>query len=142
MHDASRPDRPGIRIDTTTSTARSNSAMVFACWKVFSGQRHLFGSHELASTTPIVHAADPSGMPTSSNHADIAVYTNYVRNADEGTGAEASSDAAFEHLCATLLQQSHLCPVPLEAQPVYWRCACFFFYLLSSVILACKNFLM
>ncbi|EIE23695.1 DNA polymerase epsilon, subunit B [Coccomyxa subellipsoidea C-169] len=39
---------------------------------------------------------------------------------DEGTGAEASSDAAFEHLCATLLQQSHLCPVPLEAQPVYW----------------------
>ncbi|KAK9905544.1 hypothetical protein WJX75_001819 [Coccomyxa subellipsoidea] len=39
---------------------------------------------------------------------------------DEGTGVEASSDAAFEHLCATLLQQSHLCPVPLEAQPVYW----------------------
>ncbi|BDA47706.1 DNA polymerase epsilon subunit 2 [Coccomyxa sp. Obi] len=39
---------------------------------------------------------------------------------DEGTGAAASTDAAFEHLCATLLQQSHLCPVPLEAQPVYW----------------------
>ncbi len=27
----------------------------------------------------------------------------------------------FEHLCATLLQQSHLCPVPLEAQPVFWN---------------------
>lgn len=27
----------------------------------------------------------------------------------------------FEHLCATLLQQSHLCPVPLEAQLVFWN---------------------
>ena len=27
----------------------------------------------------------------------------------------------FEHLAATLLQQSHLCPVPLEAQPVFWN---------------------
>lgn len=27
----------------------------------------------------------------------------------------------FEHLCATLLQQSHLCPVPLESQPVFWN---------------------
>ncbi len=26
----------------------------------------------------------------------------------------------FEHLCATLLQQAHLCPLPLEAQPVVW----------------------
>ena len=26
----------------------------------------------------------------------------------------------FEHLCATLLQQAHLCPLPLEAQPIYW----------------------
>jgi hypothetical protein len=27
----------------------------------------------------------------------------------------------FEHLCATLLQQSHMCPVPLESQPVFWN---------------------
>ncbi|KAI3430534.1 hypothetical protein D9Q98_005127 [Chlorella vulgaris] len=27
----------------------------------------------------------------------------------------------FEHVCATVLQQSHLCPVPLEFQPVYWE---------------------
>ena len=26
----------------------------------------------------------------------------------------------FQHLCATLLQQSHLCPLPLEAQAVVW----------------------
>lgn len=42
--------------------------------------------------------------------------------ADEGMeSARNSPDAAFEHLCATLLQQSHLCPVPLEAQPVFWQ---------------------
>ena len=26
----------------------------------------------------------------------------------------------FQHLCATLLQQSHVCPLPLEAQAVVW----------------------
>lgn len=26
----------------------------------------------------------------------------------------------FQHLCATLLQQSHLCPLPLDAQAVVW----------------------
>ncbi|CAK0783094.1 hypothetical protein CVIRNUC_006289 [Coccomyxa viridis] len=36
-------------------------------------------------------------------------------------GSDSPSDAMFEHLCATLLQQSHLCPVPLEAQPVFWN---------------------
>ncbi len=39
--------------------------------------------------------------------------------ADEGS--DSPQDAMFEHLCATLLQQSHLCPVPLEAQPVFWN---------------------
>ncbi|KAL3143406.1 hypothetical protein ABBQ38_002229 [Trebouxia sp. C0009 RCD-2024] len=32
-----------------------------------------------------------------------------------------SADALFEHLCVTVLQQSHLCPVPLENQSVYWH---------------------
>jgi DNA polymerase epsilon subunit 2 len=27
----------------------------------------------------------------------------------------------FDHLCATVLQESHLCPVPLEYQPVAWE---------------------
>ncbi|KAK9812075.1 hypothetical protein WJX73_003331 [Symbiochloris irregularis] len=27
----------------------------------------------------------------------------------------------FAHVCATIMQQSHLCPLPLEAQPVYWQ---------------------
>ena len=40
-------------------------------------------------------------------------------SADEGS--DSAQDAMFEHLCATLLQQSHLCPVPLEAQPVFWN---------------------
>ena len=38
------------------------------------------------------------------------------------TGQTVSSvDALFEHLCVTVLQQSHLCPVPLETRPVYWQ---------------------
>ena len=32
-----------------------------------------------------------------------------------------SADALFEHLCVTVLQQSHLCPVPLETRPVSWQ---------------------
>ncbi|KAL0045501.1 hypothetical protein WJX82_008463 [Trebouxia sp. C0006] len=32
-----------------------------------------------------------------------------------------SAEALFEHLCMTVLQQSHLCPVPLENQSVYWQ---------------------
>lgn len=38
------------------------------------------------------------------------------------TGQTVSSvDALFEHLCVTVLQQSHLCPVPLETRPVSWQ---------------------
>ena len=38
------------------------------------------------------------------------------------TGEKVSSaDALFEHLCVTVLQQSHLCPVPLENQSVFWQ---------------------
>lgn len=36
-------------------------------------------------------------------------------------GDSKSSDALFEHLSVTLLQQSHLCPLPLEKQPIYWQ---------------------
>lgn len=31
------------------------------------------------------------------------------------------SSPMFDHLCATVLQESHLCPVPLEYQPVAWE---------------------
>lgn len=34
---------------------------------------------------------------------------------------EASETVLFDHLCATVLQESHLCPVPLEYQPVAWE---------------------
>ncbi|KAK9841094.1 hypothetical protein WJX84_008604 [Apatococcus fuscideae] len=37
------------------------------------------------------------------------------------TGDSESPDALFEHLCVTVLQQSHLCPLPLERQPIYWQ---------------------
>ncbi len=47
-----------------------------------------------------------------------------ARTARERARARAGGDGApgamFEHLCATLLQQAHLCPLPLEAQPVVW----------------------
>lgn len=35
--------------------------------------------------------------------------------ADEGVASANSPEAMFEHLCATLLQQSHLCPVRTAA---------------------------
>ena len=38
-----------------------------------------------------------------------------------GAGDSQSPDALFEHLSVTLLQQSHLCPLPLEKQPIYWQ---------------------
>lgn len=34
---------------------------------------------------------------------------------------DSTPDAMFRQLCMTLLQQSHLCPVPLESQAVYWQ---------------------
>lgn len=37
------------------------------------------------------------------------------------TDLEADDPAVtFAHLALTLLQQSHLCPLPLAAQPVHW----------------------
>jgi DNA polymerase epsilon subunit 2 len=35
--------------------------------------------------------------------------------------AGGSSAALFGHLALTVLQQSHLCPLPLVQQPVYWQ---------------------
>ena len=36
-------------------------------------------------------------------------------------GATSDPNMQFAHVCATVLQQSHLCPLPLEGQPVYWQ---------------------
>ena len=44
-----------------------------------------------------------------------------MRNAGSSGEKVSSADALFEHLCVTVLQQSHLCPVPLENQSVYWQ---------------------
>jgi DNA polymerase epsilon subunit 2 len=35
--------------------------------------------------------------------------------------AGSSAAAMFGHLALTVLQQSHLCPLPLVQQPVYWQ---------------------
>lgn len=35
--------------------------------------------------------------------------------------ASQGPDAMFGHLALTVLQQSHLCPLPLAQQPVYWQ---------------------
>ena len=37
------------------------------------------------------------------------------------TAASSGESPIFDHLCATVLQESHLCPVPLEYQPVAWE---------------------
>lgn len=37
------------------------------------------------------------------------------------TGGIGDAEQQFEHLMATVLQQSHLCPLPLNQQPVYWQ---------------------
>lgn len=44
-----------------------------------------------------------------------------MSNAGSSGEKVSSADALFEHLCVTVLQQSHLCPVPLENQSVYWQ---------------------
>ena len=36
-------------------------------------------------------------------------------------GGAANTAALFGHLALTVLQQSHLCPLPLVQQPVYWQ---------------------
>ena len=32
-----------------------------------------------------------------------------------------ASDAVFKHLAATLVQQAHLCPLPITQNPIYWE---------------------
>ena len=34
---------------------------------------------------------------------------------------EAEGTKTFKHLCATLIQQAHLAPLPLQHAPVYWE---------------------
>ena len=34
---------------------------------------------------------------------------------------QANAKAMWGHLALTLLQQSHLCPLPLQLQPIYWQ---------------------
>jgi DNA polymerase epsilon subunit 2 len=41
--------------------------------------------------------------------------------APDDNGADVGNSPMFDHLCATVLQESHLCPVPLEYQPVAWE---------------------
>ena len=45
-------------------------------------------------------------------------HNNCPRRGCAGDGG--APGAMFQHLCATLLQQSHVCPLPLEAQAVVW----------------------
>lgn len=35
--------------------------------------------------------------------------------------ADSAGEDFFAAACATVLQQSHLCPLPLESQPVFWQ---------------------
>jgi DNA polymerase epsilon subunit 2 len=31
------------------------------------------------------------------------------------------TDSMFEHLATTLIQEGHLCPLPISVQPIYWE---------------------
>lgn len=70
----------------------------------------------LSTLSPALHAAD-----VSVTTANLCV--SNLHSYDAGSTGErvSSADALFEHLCMTVLQQSHLCPVPLENQSVYWQ---------------------
>ena len=48
---------------------------------------------------------------TCSNLLKPTGVSGAAAGADEGVASANSPEAMFEHLCATLLQQSHLCPV-------------------------------
>ena len=46
----------------------------------------------------------------------------YSYSAGEAKTADLSAaETMFEHLCLTLVHESHLCPVPFTSQPVYWQ---------------------
>ncbi|KAL4422834.1 hypothetical protein ABPG75_009031 [Micractinium tetrahymenae] len=57
--------------------------------------------------------------------SEIVLYRDNLQQKMRGLAIlppPAGDDAPlFEHVCATVLQQSHLCPVPLEYQPIYWE---------------------
>ena len=40
---------------------------------------------------------------------------------EETSTVDGASAALFDHVCATVLQESHVCPVPLEYQPIAWE---------------------
>ena len=52
---------------------------------------------------------------------DLEVIQGCRRHRHCGCAGDGGAPGAmFQHLCATLLQQSHVCPLPLEAQAVVW----------------------
>lgn len=40
---------------------------------------------------------------------------------EDGAADGGASDAVFKHLAATLVQQAHLCPLPMTQNPIYWE---------------------
>ena len=44
-----------------------------------------------------------------------------LHNSSEEEDGDASADIITDHLVKTLMDQSHLCPLPLSVQPIYWN---------------------
>lgn len=44
-----------------------------------------------------------------------------ILQSSQSSGANTDAAAAFDQLCSTVVQEAHLCPVPLEYQPVAWE---------------------
>ena len=40
---------------------------------------------------------------------------------EDGVTDGGAIDAVFKHLAATLVQQAHLCPLPITQNPIYWE---------------------
>jgi hypothetical protein len=51
---------------------------------------------------------------------NVSVACNRLESSVRGADCR-SAEEMFVTLAQTLLQQAHLSPVPLEAQPVYWQ---------------------
>lgn len=61
-------------------------------------------------------------------HMELVIFRSDLHKTMRGlcilpskTTPDGHSSTVFEHLCATVLQESHMCPVPLEYQPVVWE---------------------
>jgi DNA polymerase epsilon subunit 2 len=52
---------------------------------------------------------------------DTKVRTHVVDKNGQEIEVDAADRPTFQHLAATLVQQAHLCPLPITQAPIYWE---------------------